>query len=48
LTNAACDGLRLRLHGAPGGPTPITGTARIAPTIFYTVITPLQDTLRSK
>ena len=35
----------LRLHGDPGGPTPITGTARIVPTIFYIIIiTPLQDT----
>jgi hypothetical protein len=31
----------LRLHGAPGGPTSITGTARLAPTIFYIVITQL-------
>jgi hypothetical protein len=30
-----------RLHGAPGGPTPITGTARIAPAIFYIVLTQL-------
>ena len=35
----------LRLHGDPGGPTPITGTARIVPTIFYIIIiTSLQDT----
>ena len=34
-----------RLHGDPGGPTPITGTARIVPTIFYIIIiTSLQDT----
>ena len=34
----------LRLHGDPAGPTPITGTARIVPTIFYIIITSLQDT----
>ena len=34
----------LRLHGDPGGPTSITGTARIVPTIFYIIITSLQDT----
>ena len=32
------------LHGDPAGPTSITGTARIVPTIFYIVITSLQDT----
>jgi hypothetical protein len=31
----------LRLHGAPGGPTSITGTARLALAIFYIVITQL-------
>ena len=35
----------LRLHGDPAGPTPITGTAPIVPTIFYIIIiTSLQDT----
>ena len=32
------------LHGDPAGPTSITGTARIVPTIFYIIITSLQDT----
>ncbi len=41
LTDAACGGLSSPLHGEPGGPTSITGTARIAPTISYIVITPL-------
>ena len=45
LTDAACGGLGSRLHGDPGGPTSITGTARIVPTIFYIIIiTSLQDT----
>jgi hypothetical protein len=34
----------LRLHGEPGGPTSITGTARFMLAIFYIVTTPLQDT----
>ena len=35
----------LRPHGNPAGPTSITGTARIVPTIFYIIIiTSLQDT----
>ena len=34
----------LRLHGDPGGPTSITGTAPIVPTLFYIIITSLQDT----
>jgi hypothetical protein len=29
----------LRLHGEPGGPTPITGTARFVLTTFYIAIT---------
>jgi len=29
----------LRLHGDPGGPTSITGTARLVLAIFYIVIT---------
>ena len=45
LTDAACGGLpNLRPHGDPAGPTSITGTARIVPTIFYIIITSLQDT----
>ena len=39
LTDAACGGLESRPHGDPGGPTSITGTAQIVPTIFYIVIT---------
>jgi len=31
----------LRLHGEPGGPTSITSTARLGPTIFHIVIPPL-------
>ena len=34
----------LRLHGEPGGPTSIAGTARFMPTITYIITTPLQDT----
>lgn len=32
---------RLEALGEPGGPTSITGTARVAPAIFYIVITSL-------
>jgi hypothetical protein len=35
-----------RLLGEPGGPSSITGTARLGPTIFYIVILSFQDTLR--
>ncbi len=34
----------LRLHGEPGGPASITGTARFVVPIFYIVITSLKDT----
>ena len=50
LTTPALDRRSLRWfgisrpHGDPAGPTPITGTARIVPTIFYIIITSLQDT----
>ena len=38
LTDAACGGLESPPARRPGGPTPITGTARIVPTIFYIII----------
>ena len=44
LRNATQLVWNLRLHGNPAGPTSITGTARIVPTIFYIIITSLQDT----
>ena len=34
-----------RLHGEPGGPTSITGTARFVPTTFYIASLPFQDAL---
>jgi len=33
-----------RLHGEPGGPTSITGTARFVPATFYIASLPFQDT----
>ena len=33
-----------RLHGEPGGPTSITGTARFMPATFYIASLPFQDT----
>ena len=50
LTTPALDRHSLRWFAisactaTPAGPTPITGTARIVPTIFYIIITSLQDT----
>ena len=50
LTTPALDRRSLRWFGisactaTPEGPTSITGTARIVPTIFYIIITSLQDT----
>ena len=44
LTDAACGGLESPPPRRPRRPTPITGTARIVPTIFYIIITSLQDT----
>jgi len=32
-----------RLHGEPGGPTSITGTARFMPATFYIASLPFQD-----
>jgi hypothetical protein len=37
----------LRLHGEPGGPTSITGTARFVLAIFYIASLSFQDTLHS-
>jgi hypothetical protein len=34
-----------RLHGEPGGPTSITGTARFVPAIFYIASLSFQDAL---
>jgi len=36
-----------RLHGEPGGPTSITGTARFVPTTFYIASLPFQDALQN-
>ena len=33
-----------RLHGEPGGPASITGTARFVPATFYIASLPFQDT----
>ena len=35
-----------RLHGEPGGPTSITGTARFMPATFYIASLPFQDALQ--
>ena len=35
-----------RLHGEPGGPTSITGTARFVPATFYIASLPFQDALQ--
>ena len=36
-----------RLHGEPGGPASITGTARFVPATFYIASLPFQDALQN-